>query len=256
MEKSKGAHIFLEKLKSFWSEVGIKIMQTKLLTFRISRFIPGIIEPSRFQDFQIHIQEHMNVLDGVELIRLEQDPALMYRHSCHHSCCGTCACKINGQERLMCLTNVFALQTDVITLEPLDGFPREADLVVTMTPFYRFIADDWKYLRQSEHVQSQAMPDGVERFTRLENCIECGACVSACPVMHRSDTPFMGPAAMAAVSNELAQTPERRAELLALAGCEHGERWCERALDCVKVCPAEVYPARHIADLRRMLGKP
>ena len=229
-------------------------MIEQTLIFRISCFKPGVIDPPRFQDFPVRVNASMSILDALETIRLEQDATLMYRHSCHHSCCGTCACKINGVEKLTCITNVLKLQTEIITLEPLERFHRKGDLVVEMQDFYTDIAEDWAYIRESDGVQSQIMPEGIKRFTRLENCIECGSCVSACPVV-QTDKPFMGPAAMAAIQNELLKSPEKRAELLTLAGGERGERWCERALDCIKVCPTEVYPARHIADLRRALGK-
>jgi succinate dehydrogenase / fumarate reductase iron-sulfur subunit len=226
----------------------------KKLVFRIFRFKPGVIDPPRFQDFEVFVTEVMSVLDVLEKIRLEQDATLMYRHSCHHSSCGTCACKINGKEKLACVTKAVELQTDVITLEPIDGFRKESDLVVDMTGFYDHIAEDREYLRKSEQVQSTEMPEGMTAFTRFESCIECGSCVSACPVAHEN-SPFMGPAAMAAINNELAKFPEKREELLKLAGGGKGERWCERAIECSRVCPTKVAPAKHIIDLRKALGK-
>ena len=225
-----------------------------MLTFRISRFKPGLIDPPEFQNFELFVNEDMSVLDALEKIRLEQDETLMYRHSCHHSACGTCACKINGEEKLTCVTKALELQSDIITLEPLDGFRCEGDLVVDMTGFYDDIADDWNYLRHSERVQSTILPEGVFVFTRLETCIECGSCVSACPAVH-SKSPFMGPAALAAINNELLKSPEKQGMLLELAGNEQGERWCERAFECSRVCPTKVAPAKHILDLRNMLGK-
>jgi succinate dehydrogenase/fumarate reductase-like Fe-S protein len=65
----------------------------------------------------------------------------------------------------------------------------------------------------------------------------------------------MGPAAMAAINNELTKSPEKRNELLDLAGSDQGERWCERAIACSRVCPTRVAPAKHIADLRKALAK-
>jgi succinate dehydrogenase / fumarate reductase iron-sulfur subunit len=65
----------------------------------------------------------------------------------------------------------------------------------------------------------------------------------------------MGPAVLAALHNEMRKHPDARERLLATAGGERGERWCRRALACSRVCPTGVYPARHIADLRRMLTK-
>lgn len=229
-------------------------MSAKKLTFHIFRFKPGLIDPPQFQDFEVRVTEEMSVLDALEKIRLEQDVTLMFRHSCHHSSCGTCACKINGKERLTCVTKALDLQTDLITLEPLEGFRKEADLVVDMTGFYDNISEEWNYLRKSEQVQSKEMPKGVSAFSRFESCIECGSCVSACPFTH-TESSFMGPAAMAALHNELEKSAERREELLALAGGGTGERWCERAIECSRVCPIQVAPAKHILDLRRTLGK-
>ena len=106
-------------------------MPIKKITFKILRYKPGHIDPPRFQEFKIEADPNTSVLDGLEKIRLEQDKTLMYRHSCHHASCGTCACKINGAERLTCITRPQDLQTDTITLTPLEGFKPIGDLVVS-----------------------------------------------------------------------------------------------------------------------------
>ncbi len=222
----------------------------KTVTFRILRYKPNRIDPPRFQDFSLQVKPDMSVLDGLEKIRLEQDNTLMYRHSCHHSSCGTCACKINGKERLTCITKITDLQDDTITLTPLEGFKPIGDLVVDMSRFYKNYSEDWSYLRRSEKIKSTRRPAGIKHFTRFENCIECGACISACPVTHNSKA-FLGPALLAAVNNELKKSPQKSADLLSLAGSKRGERMCERAVNCSRVCPTKVYPAKHIADLRR-----
>ena len=229
-------------------------MQIKKVTFKILRYKPGHIDPPRFQEFTLLVEPDMSVLDGLEKIRLEQDNTLMYRHSCHHSSCGTCACKINGKEHLTCITKIQDLENNTITLSPLDGFKRIGDLVVDMKSFYKNISDEWNYLRNSEDANSTCRPAGISRFTRLENCIECGACISVCPITH-DNKGFLGPAALAAVNNELKKAPEKSEKLLSLAASKKGEHLCERALNCSRVCPTGVYPARHIANLRRLLEK-
>jgi succinate dehydrogenase / fumarate reductase iron-sulfur subunit len=65
----------------------------------------------------------------------------------------------------------------------------------------------------------------------------------------------LGPAVLAAANNELKKSPPKAEEFLFLAGSARGEKLCERALNCSRVCPTGVYPARHIADLRRILKK-
>jgi len=229
-------------------------LTAKTVTFRILRYKPNRIDPPRFQDFSLKIELDMSVLDALEKIRLEQDNTLMYRHSCHHSSCGTCACKINGKERLTCITKISDLNEDTITLTPLEGFKPIGDLVVDVTRFYKDYSGKWTYLRRSERMKSTRCPPGIKHFTRFENCIECGACISACPATHNSNA-FLGPAVLAAVNNELKKSPQKSADLLSLAGSKRGERLCERAVNCSRVCPTKVYPARHIADLRRFLEK-
>ena len=229
-------------------------MTTKTVTFRILRYKPDRIDPPRFQDFSLKIDPDMSVLDALERIRLEQDNTLMYRHSCHHSSCGTCACKINGKERLTCITKISDLEINTITLTPLEGFKPIGDLVVDVTRFYKDYSGEWTYLRRAERIKSTCLPAGISHFTRFENCIECGACISACPVTHNSNT-FLGPAALAAVNNELKKSPQKSEDLLSMAGSKRGEQMCERAVNCSRVCPNKVYPARQITDLRRLLEK-
>ncbi len=228
-------------------------MSIKKVIFKIQRYKPGHIDPPRFQEYTIEIDPVTSVLDGLEKIRLERDKTLMYRHSCHHSSCGTCACKINGIDRLTCITKIEDLESATITLAPLEGFKPIGDLVVDMSRFYDDISEDWSYLKKAEKVNSAAPPADLDQFTRFENCIECGACVSACPVSHKNTT-FMGPAALAAINCELKKAPPRAKNLMAAAASKRGQHLCERALNCSRVCPTGVYPARHIADLRRLIN--
>ena len=229
-------------------------MALKKITLRILRYKPGCIDPPRYQEFNLELDPDSSILDALEDIRLKHDSSLMYRHSCHHSSCGTCACKINGREQLTCITRIKDLNTNSITLAPLDGFDVSGDLVVDISPFFNDISDDWRYLKKSEYGTSKRQPEGISAFTRFENCIECGACISACPVTDKKKN-FVGPAALAALRNELKKSPHNAKALLAMAGHERGVDRCERAFSCSRVCPTQVQPATHIAELRRLLKR-
>jgi succinate dehydrogenase / fumarate reductase iron-sulfur subunit len=227
------------------------------IEFRILRYRPESGQPAEFQSYRLNVAAAMTVLDALEQIRLNQDNTLMYRHSCHHSACGTCACMVNGVQKPACITRVLALKTDTVVLEPLAGFKRIGDLVVDMTEFYSHLESNWSLLKTAEALvepQPSEKTSPSIPMLRLEDCIECGACVSACPVTERN-TGFMGPAALAALDRQRRKvsTPQARA-LLEKAGGPAGERWCDRALACSRVCPTNVYPARHIAELRKALG--
>lgn len=221
--------------------------------FRVKRHRPDGSAPAQLTEYDVSLPTSATVLDGLERIRLEEEPGLIYRHSCHHASCGTCACLINGLERLACVTTIAELEGEVITVEPLPGFPVEADLVVDMVPFYRDLDEEWSSLRTSETSKKKSPPDDLKLFSRLEDCIECGICVAVCPAA-AEDQPFMGPAALAALNRQLQNHPEEEESLLRVAGNERGESLCQRAIDCSKRCPSKVSPARHIAELRRLVS--
>lgn len=225
-------------------------MPERAIIVRVMRYKPGIIDPQRFENHEIVIDEERTVLDCLETIRTNLDTSILFRHSCHHSSCGTCAMIINGVERLACITKIGDIEGNVIALEPLRGFPPAGDLVRNMNGFFNYYPEPYNYIRHSEILPPAAPLLEIKEFLRFENCIECGACVSACPVTGKKGD-FMGPASLAAIGRELEKSPERSDELIALAGGERGERLCERALRCSKVCPMGVYPAMHIENLRK-----
>ena len=225
----------------------------KKIRLKIRRHRPYSKKPPSFETFTLTIDGDISILDALEMIQAVQDPTLMFRRSCHHSSCGSCGMLINGEERLACVTRISELKGGTITLEPLPGFPLLGDLAVDMTPFYKDIDERWDYLRGAEDLGGKKLPEGIERFERFENCIECGCCVSACRVAGEAKA-FMGPAALAALNTELHKSAKKDAlTLLGQAGSKRGERLCNRALACSRVCPTGVYPARHILDLRTRL---
>jgi succinate dehydrogenase / fumarate reductase iron-sulfur subunit len=235
-------------------------MSQTTITFRIFRYRAGDPGSERFEETTLPVDETTTVLDALEMFH-GKDRTLMVRHSCHHGSCGTCASRINGRERLACLTRVLDLETPVITVEPLNKFRKVGDLVVDPADFFREYPSDWQTLRRSEANPDAKPPQELAGYLRLENCIECGACVSACPVED-----FLGPAVLAGLNRERinreqindppAESPEHDKSLLELAGGERGVWKCQRALECSRVCPTGVYPARHIQELRRGLDTP
>jgi succinate dehydrogenase / fumarate reductase iron-sulfur subunit len=221
----------------------------KKITFKIARFKYETIDPPHFQDYQLSVNEYMTVLDCLEKIRLELDQTLMYRHSCHHSSCGTCAILVNGSEKLACTTNVWSLGTATVRLEPLKGLERIGDLVVNLNSLYSDIDEDWTYLQMANPLGGDPTKLLGFSFTRFENCIECGSCISACPVSQKASH-FIGPAGLAAMNREKVKSPHKKRDILRQSAGKAGVRMCTRALACSRVCPTAVYPAKHIAELK------
>jgi succinate dehydrogenase / fumarate reductase iron-sulfur subunit len=229
-------------------------MSPKTYTFDIQRFKPGKIDPPRRQMFEIDLDPQMSVLDGLEAIRLTRDDTLMYRHCCHHASCGTCACTINGTAALACTTRLADLGGTTVELAPLANLTCLGDLVVDMQGFFGDFDAGWSGIKPVKTATLDRTPQGVTQLTQLENCIECGCCVSACPVIPEAEG-FMGPAVLAALNSQLAKEPGRRNILLKRAADTRGANRCRRHLACSRVCPSEVYPARHISDLQRTIGE-
>lgn len=186
--------------------------------------------------FSAEAQPADTLLDLLEKIRKQEKPDLLYRHSCHHGSCGSCGAMINGTPRLMCLTRLGDLESSNILLEPLAKMTVIEGIAVWPSSLFDAIPDT-DYLKPIES------GDG----SRLEDCIECGICMAACP----ASEPFIGPASLAAVAVELKKHPERSLEMRAIADGPEGTIGCERAFECSKRCPQGVAPGRKIAELSR-----
>ena len=221
--------------------------------FRVFRYKQGQAAPT-YQTFKVKAGPRTTVLEALQEIRRTQDRTLMLRHSCLHASCGTCGMRVNGQEALACVTNVQELGTETVLVEPINNIPLVADLVVNMGGFYeRYVDAGMPYIRQSEFEPDAALPEGIPQYTRYENCLECGLCVSACPVM--GSTPdYYGTAALAAawrvVDEPLGQDAQAALDWV---DNENGCWRCHVAYECTEVCPSDVDPGGAIMALRRKL---
>jgi succinate dehydrogenase/fumarate reductase iron-sulfur protein len=202
---------------------------------------------------EVEVQPGLSLLDALETLRAGPggDPSLLYRHSCHHGSCGTCGALVDGAERLMCLTSLESLLPGPVTIEPLRKAQRIGDLAVLPSALFASLPEGSGYLRSSE-VAHRAVGPRSGPPERLEDCIECGLCLSACPVPE--DRPFAGPAALAAADRDREERPAREPEALAFAARPEGVAACDRRFACSRACPQGVAPGRRIEALRRSLA--
>lgn len=203
--------------------------------------------------FTIEVDPDEYVLDGVERIWANHDRTLVFRHACHHSACGACGMRVNGMEKLTCITRVGDVTSDggVLRVEPLRNFPVVSDLAVDMGSFYRIM--DEIGAAQIVSTAEQPLVEGIrpsgvdDDILRLADCIECGLCISACSVMS-TDSAYLGPAALAAIQ---LRGLEAAPELVNLADSREGVWRCHSIYDCSAVCPSNMEPGWRIMDLRR-----
>jgi succinate dehydrogenase / fumarate reductase iron-sulfur subunit len=240
------------------------------IPLKIFRYKAGDAAP-HYDTFRVQVAKTANVLDAIETAWAEHDRTLTFRHACHHASCGSCAVRVNGLEKLPCITPVADAwngQGEML-IEPLRNFPIISDLVVDVAGFFQRMSASGLVITRTAEAglpltaepngsQLQARPiklaEGLQRFNRFENCIECGICISACPTMAVTDK-FFGPAGLAGIYRARLETgdPKESARLLELADGEHGVWRCHSAYECTEACPQNVDPAGAIMALRRNL---
>ena len=214
-------------------------------------------EDPRTQSFTIEVDPDEYVLDGIERVWAFHDRSLAFRHACHHSTCGACGMRVNGVEKLTCITPIREVTRNGGTLrvEPLRNFPIVSDLVVDMSDMYtRLDAARFPQVADVNEAnlgyEKDLAQDG--QYERLVDCIECGCCISACPIALTTPE-YMGPAVLAGAQQSYVESGERG--LLDFVDQENGVWRCHSAFECSAVCPSNVDPAWRIMNLRtRVIG--
>lgn len=229
--------------------------QTKwTVTFQVSRKKEAA--SPHFDHFKLEVDPDEYVLDAVERIWAYHDRTLVFRHACHHSTCGACGMRVNGVEKLTCITPIKDVTHDggVVKVEPMRNFPVVSDLAVDMGVLYTRMDKVGQHSVNSdcnEAIQPELRPAGPvqrgEDFIRLSDCIECGLCISACPIT-ASSPEYLGPAVLAGAHQHGIQNDE---EVYRLVDCEDGVWRCHSAFECTAVCPSFVDPGWRIMDLRK-----
>jgi succinate dehydrogenase / fumarate reductase iron-sulfur subunit len=227
--------------------------ETWNMILRIHRQKEG--EAPHFDSFNMEVNPDEYVIDAVERVWAFHDRSLCFRHACHHSTCGACGMRVNGLEKLTCITRIRDVTQDgaVLKVEPLRNFPVVSDLAVDMGHFYRKMerveARAVLPVTEAEIEHPPSTWDADSGYIRLSDCIECGLCMSACPVM--ATTPeYLGPAPLAAAQD---RGVKRKPQLLSVVDGEDGVWRCHSVFECTAVCPSFVDPARRIMDLRKQV---
>jgi succinate dehydrogenase / fumarate reductase iron-sulfur subunit len=223
--------------------------ETWHVTFEVFR--KKVDQPEHFDKFELEINPDEYVIDGVEKIWAFHDRTLVFSHACHHSTCGACGMLVNGVEKLTCITKIHSVTKDggTIRLEPMRNFPIISDLSVDMTVFYqRMEAVGHQPVASVSYEDSKGKLEKEDDLLRLADCIECGLCISACPIALTTPA-YLGPAVLAGAQ----QSGDLNPCVLELVDSENGAWRCHSAFECTEVCPSNVDPAFRIMDLRKKL---
>jgi succinate dehydrogenase/fumarate reductase iron-sulfur protein len=229
------------------------------MKLRVKRFDSASGRRARWQMYPVEAQPMMSVLDALFWVLEHEDPTLAFRYSCRAGMCGSCAMVINGREGLACGVRLDRLRPPV-SVEPLRSLPVVKDLLVDFQPFLdKYRAVDPFYVGEADSVLGAApepavVPPGGGTRTVVDqqiDCISCGACYSACPVVGIVPE-FLGPAALNrayAIAADARDTAG--AERLRRVSSDGGAYACRSVGNCVTVCPVGVNPLLSIQLLRK-----
>ncbi len=213
------------------------------------------------------VSEHMSFLEMIDVVNerltLEGKEPIAIDSDCREGICGTCGVMINREAHGPVRATVCQLHMrsfadgDTIDVEPWrsDAFPVVKDLVVDRGAFDRIIqAGGFISAPTGSAPEAHAAPvkkQDADHAFDAATCIQCGACVAACP----NGSAMLFTAAKVAHLGLLPQgQPERSSRVLGMVNQhdEEGFGGCTNIGECTAVCPKGI-PFDTITQLNRDL---
>lgn len=225
-------------------------MSETIKTFTILRYRPETDEAPHEQSFEVPCRPETTILDALNYIRDNFAPDLSYRSSCRMAICGSCAMMINHEPRLACKTFIRDIPDAHISLEPLDNFPIERDLVVDISDMVHKLENVQPYIVPKKDVTldkpNTQTPQQLAKYRQFAQCINCGCCYAACP-QYKLHPDFIGPAALTILYRYNQDNRDDNANTRTkIANQDQGLWRCTSVGYCSDVCPKLVDPASAI----------
>jgi len=166
-------------------QVPSALSTTKTILLRISRFNPELDDSNKFMEFNVSYEKWTTVLEAILDVKKHHDHSVAVRYSCRQATCGSCGMLINGKPRLACFTKISELDSDVVTVEPMNNFPVIRDLAVKFERLFDthhkiqpyLIRDDTEL--ESDEREFLQSPEELENFIQFANCINVD-----CVILH------------------------------------------------------------------------
>ena len=171
--------------------------------------------------------------------------------------CGSCAMVVNGREQLTCSTLVKNIGSQ-LRIEPLRNLPVTRDLAVDMQPFFAAYQRTLPQFTPRDDLEQNdfyRIPHDSREWKALSHqpqCIDCGACYSACTLVTLHPR-YVGPMALHRALNLIVDPRDKsRSERLKLVTGEAGAFRCHTLGNCRDVCPRGISPTHSIERLKRI----
>jgi succinate dehydrogenase / fumarate reductase iron-sulfur subunit len=231
----------------------------RLTEFRVYRYDPDSGETPRLDTYFVDRDDcGPMILDGLLWIKNKVDPTLTLRRSCREGICGSCSMNIGGANTLAC-TKGMDDYTGAISVYPLPHMPVIKDLVPDLSTFYEQHRSIEPWLKtvspmpEKERLQTR---DDREKLDGLYECILCACCSTSCPSYWWNGEKYLGPAVLLQAYRWLIDSRDEAAEER-LDNLEDPFKLyrCHTIMNCAKVCPKGLNPAKAIAEIKQMMAK-
>ena len=231
---------------------------TNLTEFRIYRWNPDDGKNPQIDTYFVDRDAcGPMVLDGLLYIKNSVDPTLTLRRSCREGICGSCAMNIDGANTLACTKGMDECSSKGIRIYPLPHMEVVKDLVPDLNNFYAQHRSIEPYLKtdtpapETEWLQSR---EDRAKLDGLYECILCACCSTSCPSYWWNGDRYLGPSALLQAYRWLIDSrDEYTGDRLDNLEDPFRLYRCHTIMNCTKVCPKGLNPAKAIAEIKRMM---
>ncbi|MDH3763816.1 MAG: succinate dehydrogenase iron-sulfur subunit [Gammaproteobacteria bacterium] len=226
--------------------------------FIVYRYDPDSGDNPRIDTYEVDMDScGPMVLDALLKIKDEMDSTLSLRRSCREGICGSCSMNIDGANTLACTQSIASIKGDV-KIYPLPHQPVVKDLVSDLTNFYAQYASVEPWMKTDtatppdrERLQSR---EDREKLDGLYECILCACCSTSCPSYWWNSDRYLGPAALLNAYRWIVDSrDEATGERLDDLEDPFKLYRCHTIMNCAKVCPKSLNPAKAIAETKKLL---
>jgi succinate dehydrogenase / fumarate reductase iron-sulfur subunit len=225
--------------------------------FKVYRWDPDSGKNPRLDTYEVDMDScGPMVLDALIKIKNEVDATLTFRRSCREGICGSCAMNIDGSNTLACTKAIDDIDGDV-NVYPLPHMPVIKDLVPDLTHFYAQYASIRPWIRTQTAAPDRERLQSKEERAKLDGlyeCILCACCSTACPSYWWNGDRYLGPAILLQAYRWIVDSRDEDtgARLDELEDPFKLYR-CHTIMNCAKVCPKGLNPAKAIAEIKKLM---
>lgn len=242
-----------KKGKTFKAPKGTKNVKA----FQIYRWNPDEGGNPSLDTYEVDMDEcGPMVLDALIKIKDEMDPTVTFRRSCREGICGSCAMNIDGTNTLACTKAIGDIRGKA-KVYPLPHMPVIKDLIPDLTNFYAQHRSIEPWLKTTSPVPQTEWKQSIEDRDKLDGlyeCILCACCSTSCPSYWWNGDRYLGPAILLQAYRWLIDSrDEGTGERLDDLEDPFRLYRCHTIMNCAKVCPKGLSPAKAIAEIKMMM---